>query len=84
MSTPPPGTCTRCGLAEATCHVVLNPELARILRVSETKFVDQGLCDRCWDELFGNDPNWEQFVQRREWLREMERARAMIERETWG
>ena len=83
MSAPVPDTCTRCGLAEVTCHVVLNPELARILRVPETKFVDQGLCDRCWDELFGQDPSWKQFVQRRERQGEMERARQMIEREEW-
>jgi hypothetical protein len=51
--------------------------------LSETKFVDQGLCDRCWDELFGHDPNWEHFVQRREWPREMERAQTIIEREEW-
>jgi hypothetical protein len=51
--TPVPGTCTRCGLAghlgqmaEATCHVVPTPELARVLRVPGTKFVDQRLCDR--------------------------------------
>ncbi len=84
MSTPGADACTRCGLAEATCHVVLTPELARVLRMPETMFVDQGLCDRCWDELFGHDPNWEQFVQRWKRPREMERARAMIEREEWG
>ena len=84
MSTPPSGACTRCGLAQATCHVVLTPELARVLRMPETKFVDQGLCERCWEELFGHDPNWEQFVRRRERQEEMERARAMIEREVWS
>ena len=45
-STPVSGACIRCGLAEATCHVVLTPELARVLRVSGTKVVDQRLCDR--------------------------------------
>jgi hypothetical protein len=33
--------------------------------------------------LFGHDPSWKQFVQRRERQEEMERARAMIEREEW-
>ena len=83
MSTPIPDACTHCALAEATCHVVLTPELARVLRMPETKFVDQGLCNRCWNELFGNDPNWEQFVQRRERPEGITRARAMIEREEW-
>ena len=79
------GTCTRCGLADVTCHLVLSPEFARALRVPTTQFVENGLCDRCWDELFGHDPEWERFVRRRVRIgpREMERAQAMIEREPW-
>ena len=78
--------CTRCGLAEATCHVVLTPEFARVLNVPETKFVDQRLCDRCWEELFGQDPIYEKFVRRWVYIGpcQIDRAREMIEREAWG
>ena len=86
MNTPPSDTCTRCGLAEATCDVLLTPAFARALRVREDKFVEQGLCERCWRELFGRDPDWERYVRRRDRVAEqqMERAQALIEREAWG
>ena len=77
--------CSHRGMADATCHVVLTPEFARALRVSETRFVKNGLCDGCWHELFGRTADWERFVRR--WVRigpqEMDQARTMIERKEW-
>jgi hypothetical protein len=56
------------------------------LRVSETQFAEQGLCNRCWRELFGEVEDSDAWVQRRARVgeRQMKRARAMIEREGWG
>jgi len=86
MRDPASNLCTRCGLAEATCYAVLSPDLARAFHASATQFAEQGLCDRCWSELFGAAQNWGEWVQRRVRLSEpeMERARAMIEGVDWS
>jgi hypothetical protein len=76
MRDPASNLCTRCGLAEATCYAVLSPDLARAFHASATQFAEQGLCDRCWSELFGEARNHGEWVQHRVRLSEPEMERA--------
>jgi hypothetical protein len=81
-----PPLCTRCGLADATCDLVLTPAFAQVLGRAKARLIHEALCDRCWDDLFGTIPSVEQYVIRRALIGEqdMDVARAMVERVEWG
>lgn len=59
-----PPLCTRFGLDDAVCEVVLTPAFARRLRRAETEFLGQALCETCYQDLFGHISSVEDLVQR--------------------